>query len=152
MKGVVHTDRLLSKIEQKKLDISSKKIKYYNLEMLCRIISRLTSFNAECTECSECLSSLEKYIDGIKENADKQTDKLYQVFLNKMISHLQAKHKLVNDGYYMSIYMPLGLVFGPALSIIFENMNGIGIGIGLCIGVAIGASLDAKAKKEGRVI
>ncbi|HEY5582967.1 MAG TPA: hypothetical protein VIK78_00535 [Ruminiclostridium sp.] len=148
------SNRLLSKIADKKIYINEKKIKYYNLDLLVRIINRLVSFSDNCEECLSFLNSLEPYIDSIEVNADKQKDKTYHVYLNSIISHLQLKHKLVTDNYYTMVCLPLGMVFGSAFSAIgsFKGMSSGGIGIGLCLGVAIGSGMDANAKKKGSVI
>src|SRR5690606_1667397 len=74
--------------------------------------------------------------------------------LNEIKSYLQKQHKLIPEGFYMSVYMPLGtslgLVFGLAL-FDFDNIA-LGLPIGLCLGIAVGTSLDADAKKKGKSI
>lgn len=148
-------DRLLSKIEEKKLSLDLKKLKYYKLDLLSRIINRLDSYKEECPTCTDYLGNLETYIDGLQSNTDKKENNEYHLYLNSIVSHLQHKHRLVSDSYYISVFLPLGLVFGSVLSIMNlfgNNSSSIGIAIGLCIGVAIGASKDAEAKKQGKVI
>ncbi len=149
-------ERILIKISEKKMYIDKKQIKYYRLDLVERITKRLASFYDECKECADFIGKLEGYVDTIGTNADKQTKREYDKYLNIIISHLASKHKLVNENYYMSIYMPIGMMFGMAfgaVGIIGESSNmGIGISIGLCIGVALGVSQDTKAKKDGRVI
>ena len=150
--------RLLSKISEKKLYLDNKQIKYYRLDLLERIINRLALFSDECQECTNFINNLEPYIDSIRVNVDKQTIKAYNTFLQKIISHMQLKHKLVNDSYYLTLFIPIGMVVGMAVGMAFgiiSSFYGIsssGIGIGLCLGVAIGAAIDADAKKKGKVI
>jgi len=146
--------RLLSKITDKKMYISDKQSNNYKLDLLERIINRLASFSEECQECTGFINNLDSYIDSIVANADKQTNKVYHTYINSIISHLQLKHKLVSDNYYLTIFLPLGMVFGTAFSSIgsFKGMSGTGIGIGLCLGVAIGTGMDANAKKKGSII
>jgi hypothetical protein len=146
--------RLLSKITEKKKYISDKQSKYYSLDLLVRIINRLALFSEECQECAGFINNLESYIDSIVVNADKQTNKIYHAYINSIISHLQLKHKLVSENYYLTVFMPLGMVFGTAFSSIdsFKGLSSGGIGIGLCLGVAIGSSMDTNAKKKGKVI
>ncbi len=150
------SERILTKISEKKTYMDKKQINYYRLDLLERITKRLATFHDECKECADFIGKLENYVDTIGTNADKQTKREYDKYLNAIISHLASKHKLVADNYYMSIYMPIGMMFGMtfgAVGIIGDSSNmGIGISIGLCIGVALGVSQDAKAKKDGRVI
>lgn len=150
--------RLLSKITGKKLYLNNKQSKYYRLDLVERVINRLASFSDECQECTNFINNLESYIDSIRVNVDKQTIKAYNTFLQKIISHMQLKHKLVNDSYYLTLFIPigmaLGMAFGTVIGLIssFKGISSSGIGIGLCLGVAIGAALDADAKKKRRVI
>ena len=51
----------------------------------------------------------------------------------------------------MGIGMVFGSGIGVALGAVLEQFGG-GIPIGVGIGLAIGAALDAKARKEGRII
>ena len=47
--------------------------------------------------------------------------------------------------------MAIGSGIGVALGAVFEQIGG-GIPIGVGIGLAIGSALDAKAKREGRIL
>ncbi|WP_234028562.1 hypothetical protein [Lentibacillus sp. Marseille-P4043] len=70
------------------------------------------------------------------------------------MSNLQKKHKLVEEGYYLGIFMSLGLSLGVVfgLTVLDIGLLGLPIGVGMCIGLAIGSGMDADAKKRGKTI
>lgn len=146
--------RLHRNIEVLKGMLTEKEVKKLDFDLLQRIIIRLNSF--DCNECKEYLQEIDEHTKMLIEKGkpvDKSDFEGYQKKISDSISHLQKEHKLVREGYYMSVYMPLGmsvgLVFGLA---IFENNIALGLPMGMCIGIAIGSGLDADAKKKGRTI
>ena len=149
-------DRILYKISENKMYIDKKQTKYYRLDFVERIANRLGSLYFDCQECADFICSLESHIDNIGTNANKPTYREYHKYLNKVVSHLTSSHSLVDNNYYMSVFMPIGMMLGMALESLssyngWSNM-GVSTSLWLCIGVALGVSQDAKAKKEGRVI
>ena len=71
--------------------------------------------------------------------------------IKTIIKHLQKDHKLIGELEYTALGISMGLVFGVAISAGFGNVA-IGIPIGMCVGLAVGSYMDAKAKKDGKVI
>ena len=67
------------------------------------------------------------------------------------MKHLEKTHKLVPPGHYQAIWLAVGPGIGTAIGVAQDNA-GIGIAIGTGIGLAVGSALDARARKEGRVI
>jgi len=65
----------------------------------------------------------------------------------------QAKTSLDDDlhpqGYWISIGMSIGVGFGVALGLVFDNLA-LGIAIGAGFGVAIGAALEQRNKDKLR--
>ncbi len=135
--------------------LGKKDFKKYKLELLSRVARRVDDFSATCGECQifkqDITSLLQEigYVVGMAMSREKR--KSYFKTLNKIIKHLQKQHKLVREGYYIGIWIAIGTGIGVAIGAATDNV-GIGTPIGVGIGVAIGAGLDAKAKKDGRVI
>lgn len=85
----------------------------------------------------------------IVEKTGREGQKAYQVSLSAYKQLLMKKYQVVPQGYYMLLWMPLGIAIGLPFGLIFKNIA-LGIPIGLGLGLAIGAFLDLKAKKENR--
>lgn len=85
-----------------------------------------------------------------KEN-DNESKKKYQQNLSAYKQLLMKKYKVVPQGYYMLVWMPLGIGIGLPFGLIFKNIA-LGIPIGIGLGLAIGAYFDLKAKNENRQI
>lgn len=83
------------------------------------------------------------------DKADKEGQKAYQKSLAAYKQLLMKKYNMVPQGYYMMVWMPLGIAIGMPFGLIFKNIA-LGIPIGIGLGLAIGAVLDRKAKKENR--
>ena len=134
--------------------LSEADYKKYKLNMLLCIARRLDQFSAGCGQCNlfqQDITSLVQDVGNLAQVGDKQKRKAHNRAINKIIGHLQKQHKLVTEGYYMGIWTAIGSGIGVAIGAATDNV-GSGIPIGVGIGVAIGAGLDAKARKEGRVI
>ncbi len=135
--------------------LGKKDFKKYKLALLSRVARRVDDFSATCGECQmfkqDITSLLQEigYVVGMAMSREKR--KSYFRRINIIIKHLQKQHKLVREGQYLGIGLTIGTAIGVAVGAVSDNV-GAGIPIGVGIGVAIGAGLDAKAKKEGKVI
>ena len=65
---------------------------------------------------------------------------------------LSSEFSFITLNYYVAIGMSLGVCFGVAIGQSAFGNSSTGIAVGMAVGLAIGANLDAKAKKEGRVL
>jgi len=83
------------------------------------------------------------------DKADKESQKIYQKNLSAYKQLLMKKYNMVPKGYYLTVWMPLGIGIGLPFGLVFKNIA-LGIPIGIGIGLAIGSGLDNKAKKENR--
>ncbi|WP_342431675.1 hypothetical protein [Neobacillus sp. FSL H8-0543] len=136
-------------------DIGDKNSKLLNVNQLIRVIKRLESFSGECKECEKYLIELNRHIENFKKRHGQHMKldfKEHQKKVNEIISHFQKEHKLISDGYYLSIYISIGTSLGLVYGLLFSDNLSLGLSFGLGIGVAIGASLDADAKKKGLMI
>jgi len=148
-------DRILEVLSDIAASTDLKLLKRLNIEQIKKVTARIDSYAANCLKCTEYMDDLLRIIEEIANNngqVDEAKIKSLNHLLQVVISHLESVHKLVPEGYYMSIFLSLGmcvgLVFGLA---IFDNIA-ICLPLGLCLGICTGSALDADAKKKGKVI
>lgn len=125
-----------------------------NLDMLERCVKRIIEFSDSCTECRNFFLETEKILKELEVNPNSINKALlenYKLNLKKIIVHLQKEHKLVKDGQYFELYLPLGIALGLPFGLAISNLA-LGFSIGLVIGSAVGSVLDASAKKKGQLI
>ena len=137
-----------------KSTLSEADYKKYKLSLILCIAERVAQFGYECGQCQLFKHDIPTLIQGIGnliQMHDKERQKSYFKSIDRITNHLQKQHKLVNEGYYMGIGIAIGSGIGVALGVALERV-GLGIPIGVAIGLSIGAALDAKAKREGRII
>jgi hypothetical protein len=71
--------------------------------------------------------------------------------MEAILSHLKKTHGLISEGQNVGLWLGIGTAIGVALGAGLRN-PAIGIPIGVALGLVIGNVLDARAKKEGKVI
>lgn len=116
---------------------------------------RVVSFSADCVECQAFQGEITKRAKdlGTLVHASKEERKSYLKMINSILKHLQKRHKLIAEGENLGIWIGIGVAIGSGMSIVSGvDSVSIGAGIGIAIGSAIGSYLDAKAKKEDKVI
>ena len=147
-------DKIVKEISLHKDTLSKKDYKKYKLDLLLRVAKRVDDFSAICGECQMSqpeITSLTQGLGNLLQMPSKEERKSYFKTINNIIKHLQKQHKLVTKGQYMGIGVAIGAGVGVALGAALDN-PGIGPALGTALGVAIGIAMDAKAKKEDRVI
>jgi len=139
------------RINYQKDTLSEKDYQKYKLDLLLCLARRVDSFSALCAECQTRKQEITALTNDLANLylMPKAARKSYFKAIGDITKHLQKQHKLVTEGQYIGIGMTIGAGIGVALSAVLEG-GGLPIGIG--IGAAFGFYLDAKAKKEGRVI
>jgi ElaB/YqjD/DUF883 family membrane-anchored ribosome-binding protein len=125
----------------------------YKLDFLERVAKRVNEFSSMCGECYQYkgeITNLLNNLEGLIQLSPAAT-KDYRKKIDTMVAHLRKKHKLVPAGVYTAIGNGAGVALGASLGAVTDNF-GAGIGIGAGIGVAVGTALEAKAKKDGKII
>lgn len=142
-------DKLNEMIKELGESIDSNIAKKINFQQLDRISRRLLKYYDECEECKEYTDLIIKYIE-VKKFIDLDIKELqsFNRDIKAIISHMQKKHKLTIDGYYMSICMSIGLAIGAGLGSALKNIA-LGISLGMLVGVVVGVVVDADYKKKG---
>jgi len=145
-------------------DVKSE-IKVY--EKFVAILSQLEDKDLSEEQLLGVEHKLEEFdVDIPRENRKKY----YRKKLAEFSNYLKRELSLLSKEYYttigMSIGMSLGMSLGMTFGVVFGSASGgdsgilngliygmtFGMMIGMSIGLALGASMDAKAKKEGRVL
>jgi gamma-glutamylcyclotransferase (GGCT)/AIG2-like uncharacterized protein YtfP len=141
------------KIAKHKKSFTKAESRKYKLDFLKRVAKRADEFSSLCGECYQYkgeITNLLNNLEGLIQLSPMAT-KDYRSKINKIVSHLRKKHKLIPAGTYTAIGNGLGVALGASIGTATGNI-GAGVGIGAGIGVAIGAALEAKAKKDGKTI
>jgi|GEM_PF-2275146 len=120
-----------------------------------RMISHLESNSKKCHECKILYTDVENYFEKIKENdyhLDRRDKKDSKVLSETIIKHLKKDHNLFRQGYYMSIFIPLGTSIGLVSGLLFFEKTILPTILGLTLGLLVGVVLDATVKKYNRTI
>jgi hypothetical protein len=147
-------NRISKEVNSYRDSLSKKDFRKYKLDLLLRIAQRVDSFSSTCQECrmfQQEISSLIKDIGNLAEMPNKERQKSYFKTINNVVKHLQKDHGLITEGQNIGIWISIGMAIGVAIGAGSGNI-GLGISIGLVTGTAIGVTMDAKAKREGKVI
>ena len=147
-------DKINKEIGLHQDNLSKKEAKKYKLDLLLRVAKRVADFSPECGGCQlsqQEITTLTQDLGNLVQMPDKRKRQSYLKKINKTVKHLQSEHKLITRGQNIGLWVAIGSGIGVALGAGMDNVGG-GIPIGIGIGTAIGIALDAKAKKEDRVI
>lgn len=152
---------IVKEIGRHKDKFSKRDHKKYKLDLLLRMAKRVASFSADCVECQNFQGGIRKLAEDLGNlvQASKEERKSYFKMINSILKHLQERHKLIDEGENVGNWIGIGIAIGGGMGIVFsvgsDNLGmgiSIGAGIGIAIGIAIGSYVNAKAKKEGKVI
>ncbi len=140
-------------IDRIKKKFSKKEERKYKLELLEKVCKRVDEFSSTCGECYQykgVISNLLQNLGGIVQ-LSPTAGRDHNTKINDIVKHLRKNHKLIASGAYMAIGNGIGVALGVSIGAALGNV-GAGIGIGAGLGAAVGAVLEAKAKKERKII
>lgn len=141
------------KIDAYRKTLTKSEIKKYKLEFLGRMAKKLNKFSSSCGECFQSQGEISALLDNLHVTVQLPTmaAKNYHKKINKIVHHLRKQHKLIPAGTYTAMGNIIGVVLGISIGIATGNI-GAGIGVGAGLGVGLGTALEAKAKKDGKII
>jgi hypothetical protein len=139
-------------VEGIRAGLEASEVKELHLDKLVKLARHIDSFS-ECADCLNHKLEIEKLVADLRSASrmNKEQRRSYWGRMERMVSHLQKKHKLISEGQNLAIWLSIGTALGLVLGGIFHN-SALGIPIGVALGVGVGIALDARAKSEGRVI
>jgi hypothetical protein len=141
-------------VESLKVCIGAPDSRDYHLGRFLVMARRVDEFAPTCVKCRVLQSEIDRMLRELSSNAPQILKGQKRAFLGGMeavLSHLHKTHGLISESQNLGIWLGIGTALGVALGAGFKN-PAIGIPVGVAIGGGIGAALDAKAKKEGKVI
>jgi len=159
-RGFIMTDRnewldnVKSQINLLKDTLSERDYRKYKLRLLLCLAERIAQFRQECGQCQILqpdISALVQEVGNVIRLSNRERKKSYFKSIADITNHLQKQHKLVSEGYYAGIGIAIGSGIGVALGAVLDQFGG-GIPIGIVLGLVIGTVLDAKARREGRIV
>jgi len=144
---------IINEIDKHKDKFSKKHYKKYKLGLLYRMTKRIASFSDDCGECHKFKGEIEKLVKNLSKLVQwsKEERKSYFQTIKNVVKHLCKHHKLIGEGTYIGIGIAIGLPLGLPIGVALGNIA-LGPALGLPIGIGIGSVMEAKAKKEGKVI
>ena len=161
-------DDIVREIGECREKFNKKDYKKYRLDFLVRAAKRVDGFSEDCNECESLRGEITKLVEGLGSLVEpsKENRKSHLKAVRIIIKHLEKRHKLICEGEYTAIGISIGagfgvamgtmgMVFGVAIGAAMQNVAigiPIGIGVGSSVGLAIGSCMEAKAKKDGKVI
>jgi hypothetical protein len=95
---------IVKQINQLKDTLTDKGYRKYKLCLLLCVTGRVTEFSPQCSDCQTFqldILKLVKEIGNMSQVSDKDKSRSYFKSINRIISHLQKQHKLVNEGQYI---------------------------------------------------
>lgn len=142
-----------SKIEKHKKSLSRTEIRKYKLEFIGRVAKKVDQFSSTCGVCFQSQGEITALVDflDVQFQLPAIATKEYHRKINRIVHHLRKEHKLIPAGTYTAIGNIAGVAVGVAVGFATGNI-GAGIGIGAGLGVGLGSALEAKAKKDGKII
>ena len=141
------------RIEKYRKTLTKAEIRKYKLEFLERVAKKVDQFSSKCGECFQSQGEITALLDNLAVLVQLPTmaTKNHHRKINKIVHHLRKQHKLIPAGTYTAIGNGAGVAVGVAIGVATGNI-GAGIGIGAGLGVGLGTALEAKAKKDGKII
>jgi len=155
--GTTYTDwknATLRTLDEKTASFDESLHKKVETAYFKRLLEKMATHAASSEALDAFKAEMDAYVASIPNKVgfeDKETRRNFLKKKAKIKSAAITKHKLVNKGFYVSLWIPIGMALGMPWGVAFGNIA-LGLPIGLAFGLAIGAWLDGKAVKEGRVV
>lgn len=140
-------------LADKTAELTDQQRKRYQIAFIESAILKLPDQISNEQQLSEFKKDTKELISCLPTPADEQrlSAKNYTGKLSTYKGMLMKKYKIVPNGYYMAVWMPLGVAIGMSIGLAMKNIA-LGLSLGLGLGLAIGAGINLKAQKEGKVL
>lgn len=140
-------------LDKKAGQLTEKQSKLYQIDLISRAIIKIPHLATHEMQLQEFKDDTMDLILSIPttEEGKKIYSKAYTSKISAYKAKIMKQYGLVTNGYYIAIWMPMGIAIGLSFGVALKNIA-LGIPIGIGIGVAIGSGLNAKAVKENKVL
>ena len=155
-------DNWFTELEIKFRGTPREAARFYNIQILPRLMYTLSKQSRECTHCKSRLHTLEPMMDSASHWMKTDAPELenYQQELNQTMKHLSSVHGIVPKGLWMSKMIVFGLIFGIAIAAIahllatsteLPGMLMTGAAIGMITGWFVGKTAENRLRKSGKL-
>ena len=146
------TEQVIREVNAAAAGLDRRDARELQAERLVKLVRRVASY-PDCPDCRALQPRIGRLAAELQRAPlmTKAEKRDYLAQLGGVMTHLQKQHGLVGEGQYLAIWMSLGTAAGMALGAALSN-TGAGMALGLAVGLSLGAAMDARAKKDGRVI
>ena len=141
-------------VESLKARIGQADARDYYLERFLKLARRVDEFAPSCNQCHDFQPEIERLLRELAADAPQILKSQKRAFLGGtevILAHLKKTHGLISEGQNVGFWLAIGTAIGVALGAGLSN-PAIGIPVGVALGLVVGSALDARAKKEGKVI
>ncbi len=127
------------------------------LDSLAAAAGRVDQFSPDCPQCTAFRDDINVLVGRTHDvNSNKELLRQFlddvDKIVNKMTGHFKKEHKLVTEGLYKSFFAGAGVVIGMVITFVVVPYDAIWVIVGAAAGLAVGAILDARIKKEDRIL
>ncbi|WP_026473578.1 hypothetical protein [Alkaliflexus imshenetskii] len=136
--------------------------RYYNLQILPRLMFTIDKQKGECTHCSSRFSTLQPMLDDAAQWIKNDTPEagIFQKELSQTMKHLSSAHGIVPKGLNLSKMIVAGLIFGIGIAYVLHltlastELPGTlmsGAAIGMMVGWVLGKLKENNLRKTGKL-
>lgn len=150
-KSDYNIDKMVDEINKLKSTLHPEHIKKYKINSLSEIVQKLDKYAGECEECSKLITSFRVDVLSHLKSLDINNQSKYEKNLKEILSHLRGKHFVVTEGFFISIYVPVGIGVGFLIGSFLNNLV-VGFAVGILGGLLAGAIIELVAKNKGFLI
>ena len=152
--------QLIRDIEEHRLDFTDKQLRAYQVDLMLRLALRIKETSDTCETCRSFQSALSRLEEDLPELPGSRAQCHHQAQQLRLVTeHFVKAHRLAPAQYYTRLYanygFVTGLLFGIAVGLLVWG-NGLYLPVasvaGLILGVVYGSSVDARVKREKRLI
>ena len=152
--------QLIRDVEANRWNFTDKQLRAYQIDLLLRIALRVKELSDACETCRGFQRILSRMEEEFPELPGSKAQRHYQIQqLRLMIEHFVKVHRLAPAFYYTRLLanygFVVGLIFGIAVGLLVLN-NGLYVPLaaiaGLILGTTLGWIVDARIKREQRVL
>jgi len=152
--------QLIRDIEAHQSDFTEKQLHAYQIDLLLRLALRIKETSDACETCRSFQSLLSRLAEELPQLPGSKAQRRSQIQqLRIIVEHFVKAHRLAPAQYYTHLYANYGfitgLLLGIAVGLLMLN-NGLYLPAaavaGLVLGVLLGYSVDARVKREQRIL
>lgn len=160
--GTKNLDNWYQLLQERFSDAPREAARYYNLQILPRLMHKLDESHDQCPQCNKRFVSMEFILEKLPGwlKADAPELSLYEEEVGRSLRHLERIHGIYPKGKWLSMITIIGMIIGIVASIISylliikSDLPGLfitGTAMGLLTGWGAGKIKEKRLKSRGRI-